>query len=218
VRRGGVFVLHGVDIIDENEFLKLIFWDKRSDLHLVRRLIEKIARGEVSERTWRDVVEELEVSNGSYYRILRRLRILGLVEKDDFGMYRLSSRFSKKMREIAGFWDKWRKELEEEELRAIYDFDELIRRIKEDSGFSKKSSIILLSIAKNLGRDGLYQIFRLIKKGERVKARRKARDMVLNAGYNISLAEWFSGAILKVIDSMEDIVERERGDFIRAVP
>ena len=209
MKRGGILVIDGGDIIDENGFLKLIFWDKY-DIRSIRMLIEKIARGEVSEKTWRRVVEELGISHNSYYRILRRLRLFGLIEKDDFGVYRLSSRFSKRMRDIANFWDKWRRELKEKELRAVYDFDELIRRI-DDSGFSRRSSTILLSIAKSLGEDRLYQIFRLVKRGERVEARRKARDMVLDAGYNISLAEWFSGAILKVIDTDEE-------DFVRAVP
>ncbi|MGM0687155.1 MAG: hypothetical protein ACQET3_09325 [Promethearchaeati archaeon] len=61
--------------------------------------------GVVPDSEWRDFVLS---SRGLYVKVMRKLRDLGLVEKE-LGKYRLSSTFSRALRNIANYWDEIKK-------------------------------------------------------------------------------------------------------------
>ena len=107
----GVMIPHYASLVEPEDFLSLIFWDKKYLVYDAKRILEMVGRGEVSRDKWREVIDKLGISHNRYYRILRRLRQFGLVEKGEWGEYRISRRFSSNLRRIAEYWDSYSERL-----------------------------------------------------------------------------------------------------------
>lgn len=107
----GVMVPHYASLVEPEDFLALIFWDRKELIYDAKRLLELVGKGEISRDKWREAVEKLEIPHNRYYRILRRLRKFGLVEKGEWGEYKISGRFSSNLRRIAEYWDSYSEKL-----------------------------------------------------------------------------------------------------------
>lgn len=104
-----------LEINDLSDFLRLVFPVKPYYCYIASKLVSMIAKGEVSRRTWRDVVNKLGVNKRTYYYVLKRLRALGLVYlESETGIYRTSNLFSENLGKIANFWEEWSRLLGEE--------------------------------------------------------------------------------------------------------
>ncbi len=107
----GVMVPHYASLVEPEDFLALIFWDKKELIYDAKRMLEMVARGEISRENWKEAIEKLGITQNRYYRILRRLRKFGLVEKGEWGEYKISGRFSSNLRRIAEYWDGYSEKL-----------------------------------------------------------------------------------------------------------
>lgn len=192
MRRGAVVLINS-EIVDDDSFLALIFWNRRDLVDAAKKILRLIAKGRVGPANWKEIVDELGIPHNRYYRILRRLRAVGIVEKGEYG-YRLSSDFSRRMRKLAEFWDMYRKEIEQEALGI--GLDDLIMRI-EALGLSKRSLGVITNVMQNIGRERMMKLIAAQNDGS---LKREATSLALEAGYSIAIAEWFGSVISRALN------------------
>ncbi len=107
----GVLIMRDVKLLQPEDFLELLFWNKRDYTLDAIKILQLIGKRRINRKNWKDVVTQLSISKSRYYYILRRLRSLGLVYREE-DEYRLSERFSKNLERIAEYWEELKERLE----------------------------------------------------------------------------------------------------------
>jgi DNA-binding IclR family transcriptional regulator len=89
----------------------MVFWNKRDYVLDALKILKLVGEGKITRKSWKETIIQLGISKSRYYYILRRLRILGLIYKDE-DVYRLSEKFSKNLERLANYWEDLKGKLE----------------------------------------------------------------------------------------------------------
>ena len=107
----GILVMRDPKIVEPEDFLHMVFWNKPNYALDALRILKLVGEGKITRRNWKEVVNQLGMNKSRYYYILRRLKALGLVYKDE-DTYRLSERFSRNLEKLASYWEDLKGKLE----------------------------------------------------------------------------------------------------------